>query len=66
MGSGPVLLKNCIFVAFPVGVRAPCPPPPPSGSAHDKTASISKLNCVHIEPHWVMVLHVETSPEDKY
>ena len=30
----------------------------------DKTASISKLNWVHIESHWVVVL--ETSPEDKY
>ena len=30
----------------------------------DKTSSISKLNWVHIESLWVVVL--ETSPEDKY
>ena len=34
-GSNPVLLKKHV----------------PPGSAHDKTASISKLNCVQIESH---------------
>ena len=37
--------KNYIFVIFQGG---PDPLSPPSGSAQDYTASISKLNCVHI------------------
>ena len=40
-GSGPVLLGNYIFVIFQ-GVRTPCPPPPPSRSAHGKFDSVTR------------------------
>ena len=40
--------KKLYFCDFPGGSG---PPVPPSGSAHDQTASISKLDCVHIESH---------------
>ena len=41
-GSGPVLLKNPIFLRFSRGGPDPLSPPPPSGSAHALHPPVSK------------------------